>query len=75
MNIELKQQIIHQLLQVPDTTMWGVAIKNFINHLQLKTDDDIKQLVKEVQAQIRYGPILMQSILGDSYKFFNNLKI
>ncbi len=75
MNIELKQQIIHQLLQVPDTTMWGVAIKNFINHLQLKTDDDLKQLVKEVQAQIRDGPILMKTILGESYTFFQSINI
>jgi hypothetical protein len=75
MNLELKQQIIHHLLQVPDTTIWGVSIKNFINHLQLKTDDDLKKLVKEVQSQIRDGPILMETILGNSYQFFYTINI
>jgi hypothetical protein len=76
MDIELRQQVVHHLLQVPDTSLLGLVVKNFVARLQTKTDEDLTRLVKEIKEQMADAPYLMQSVLGkDTYEFFKQLNL
>lgn len=75
MTLEKKQEIVHNLLQVPDNSLMGTFIKNFIDNLQGKSDEDLKRLVDEIKDNIPKNPELMQSVLGETYDYFNQLSI
>lgn len=72
-NQDIKQQIISHLQHVPTDTIWGVGIHLFVEHVQLKTDDQFIQLVKDLQSQMQDGPNNMKKVMGDSYAFFKYL--
>ena len=63
------------LKQVPTSTIWGVALKYFVDNVRLKTDEDFEELVIELQSQINDADNGMRLILGDSYDYFSSLNI
>lgn len=70
---EKKQQIINNLQQVPCDTVWGVGIQLFMQHVGLKSDAQIIQVVKDLQSQMVDGPENMKVVMGTTYDYFKNL--
>ena len=72
---ETKQQIISNLQQVPVETVWGIGINLFVEQVAIKTDEDYKRIVADLQSQLSDGPEGMKNVLGPSYDFFKDLQL
>ena len=68
-----KQQIISNLQQVPRNTVWGIGLNLFVQHVEIKTDEDYIKVVTDLQSQLHDGPDTMKKVLGSSYEFFKNI--
>lgn len=69
MTIDQKQELVKELLKVNNDTMWGAAIKNFIDSISTKQSEDYIKLVADLKQQNKDSPILMKSILGYAYDY------
>ena len=69
----IKLQIVKHMRQVPLTTAWGFAAKDFVENMDTKTDQDYEALLFELCSDIQDGPGTMQQVLGPTFQFFHKL--
>jgi len=70
-----KAIILDQLAKIKNNSITGECIRIFISNAHLKTDDQIIQLVYDLKSQIADNRMLLKSILGSQFEFFDTLEI
>jgi DNA replication protein DnaD len=70
-----KSKILNHLAQVNHPGITGQSIRIFLQGANLKSDEEIFQIVDELKAQIKDNRQAMKRILGKQYDFINRCKI
>lgn len=70
-----RAKILNHLAQVNHNSLWGTAIRTFVESAHNKSDDEVIDCVASIQSQMADNRPLMKKILGTQYEFFNRLKI
>lgn len=67
-------EILQQMSKVPNDTIWGKSIHQFLAEKN-KTDDEIFKAASSIKEHIIDNSPGMRKILGNAYTFFLTLKI
>ena len=75
--VDLKAEFKAALEKAKDHgSIWGMAIRSFKEDIDIKSDEEIIDLVLQLKSQIRDNKDAMREILGTRFKnYINNLKV
>jgi len=67
------KEILHQMSKVPDNTIFGKAIHQFLKD-EGKTNEEIYEAAESIKAHIVDNAVVMKKVLGNAYLFFLTLQ-
>lgn len=70
----LKARILDSLAKVKGNSFAAFCIKLFVKNAHIKTDYEVKQMVKGLQSQINDNPAVLMRVLGNQYDFIRSVK-
>lgn len=70
----LKARILDSLAKVKGNSFAAFCIQLFVKNAHIKTDYEVKQMVKGLQSQINDNPAVLMRVLGNQYDFIRSVK-
>ena len=76
MTTEKKQEIVHHLNQAQGDNLLVTSIRNFVNNINSKRDNDYLGLIKEIKEDIIDNAKVMLGLFGEtSYQYFKTFQL
>jgi len=70
----LKARILDSLSKVKGNSFAAFCIKLFVKNAHIKSDYEVKQMVKGLQSQINDNPAALMRVLGNQYDFIRTVR-